>query len=231
MAGDDSRPQRVVHVVVDVRDPVSDAYDLAFPGTWIVLSCMVTYPVSDLKGKVQSVALFLEMVDDAQGVFVVAEGASVSREDAGEGFFPCVTEGGVAEIVAERDRLRDVLVEAESTGNGTGDLHHLQGVREACPEVITVRGNEDLGLVHKPAERLGMDNAVPIALEVVADTIGRLGPGAAYAVLYGPCGRIVAKTDTGSLGSHARRPARREPTRVFPGAWARTWERTTLRTL
>src|SRR5829696_1004663 len=171
------------------------------------------------------------MVDDAQGVFVVAEGASVSREGAGEGFFPCVTEGGVAEIVAERDRLREVLVEAESTGYGTGDLHHLQGVREACPEVIAVRRNEDLRLVHEPAERLGMDNAVPVALEVVADTIGRLGPRAAYAVLYGPCGRIVARADSGSLGSHSRRPARRGPTRVFPGAWARTWERTTLRTL
>jgi hypothetical protein len=106
-------------------------------------------------------------------------------------------------------------------------------VRKACPEVVAVRGDEDLGLVHEPAERLGVDNAVPIALEVVADTVGRLGPGAAYAVLYGPCGRIVAKTDTGALGSHALRPApaRRGPTRVFPGAWAMTWERATLRTL
>ena len=62
--------------MVDVRDPISDAYDLTFPGTWIVLSCMVTYPISDLEGKVQSIALFLEMVDDAQGVLVVAESDS-----------------------------------------------------------------------------------------------------------------------------------------------------------
>src|ERR687896_2348071 len=140
------------------------------------------------------------MVDYAQGVFVVAEGASVSLEDAGEGFFSSVAEGGVAEIVAEGDRLGQVFIEAESSGYGTGYLHHLQGVREACPEVVAVRGDEDLGLVHEPAERLGVDNAVPVALEVVAYTVGRLGPGAAYAVLYGPCGRIVAKTDTGALG-------------------------------
>ena len=49
---------------------------------------MVTYPISDLEGKVQSVALVLEMIHDAQGVFVVAERASVSCEGAGEGFFP-----------------------------------------------------------------------------------------------------------------------------------------------
>jgi hypothetical protein len=187
IAGDDPRTQRVVHVMVDVRDPVSDAYDLTFSGTWIAFSSMVTYPISDLEGKVQSVALVLEMVDDAQGVFIVAEGASVSREGAGEGLFSSVTEGGMAEIVAEGDRLREVFVEAESTGYGTGYLHHLQGVREACPEVVAVRRDEDLGLVHEPAERLGVDNAVPVALEVVADTVGRLGPGAAYAVFYGPC--------------------------------------------
>ena len=233
MAGDDPRPQRVVDVVVDVRDPVRDAYDLTFSGTWIFLSCMVTYPISDLERKVQSVALVLEMVYDAQGVFVVAEGASVGREGAGEGFFSCVTEGGVAEIVAERDRLREVFVEAESAGYGTGYLHHLKGVREACPEVVAVGGDEDLGLVHEPAEGLGVDNSVPVALEVVANTVGRLGPEAAYAVLNGPCGRVMAEADTGLPGFHALRPApaRRGPTSVFPGAWARTWERTTLRTL
>ena len=198
MAGDDSRPQRVVHVVVDVRDPVSDPYDLTFPGAWIALSCMVTYPISDLKRKVQSVALVLEMVDDAQGVFIVAEGASVSLEDAGEGFFSSVAEGGVAEIVAEGDRLREVFVEAESTGYGTGYLHHLQGVREACPEVVAVRGDEDLGLVHEPTEGLGVDNAVPVALEVVADVVGRLRPRASRAVLHGPCGRVLPTANTGS---------------------------------
>src|ERR671913_1260535 len=136
------------------------------------------------------------MVDYAQGVFVVAKGASVSLENAGEGFFSRVAEGGVAEIVAEGDRLREVFVEAESTGYGTGYLHHLQGMREACSEVVAVRGDEDLGLVHEPAEGLGVDNAVPVTLEVVAYTVGRLGPGAAYAVLYAPCGRVVAKAET-----------------------------------
>jgi hypothetical protein len=97
--------------------------------------------------------------------------------------------------------------------------------------VVAVRGDEDLGLVHEPSKGLGVDNAIPVALEVVAHTVGRLGSGAAHTLLYGPCGRVVAKADTGSLGSHALRPARRGPTRVFPGAWARTCERTTLRTL
>jgi hypothetical protein len=194
---------------------------------------MVTYPISDLERKVQSVPVFLEVVDDTQGVIVMAEGASVSCEGAGEGFFSGVTEWGVAEIVAEGDRLCEVFVEAESAGYGTGYLHHLQGVREARPEVVAVRGDEDLGLVHEPAEGLGVDNAVPVALEVVADAVGRLRPQASRAVLHGPCGRLLPKANTGSWRFHVLRPApaSRGPTSIFPGAWARTWERTTLRTL
>src|SRR5215208_2119113 len=123
------------------------------------------------------------MVDYAQGVFVVEEGASVSLEDVGEGFFSSVAEGGVAEIVAEGNRLRQVFVEAESSGYGTGYLHHLQGVCEACPEVIAIRGDENLSLMHEPAEGLGVNDAVPVALEDVADTVGRVGPRPSYAVL------------------------------------------------
>jgi hypothetical protein len=108
-------------------------------------------------------------------MFVVAKGASMGRKDAGEGFFSRVTEGGVAEIVSERDRFGQVFVEAESAGYSTGYLHHLQGVSEACPEVVAVGGDEDLGLVHEPAEGLGVNYSVSVALEVVADTVGRLG--------------------------------------------------------
>ena len=186
--------------MVDVGDAVRDAYDLPLSGRWIFLSCMVTDPISDLERKVQSVAQVLEIVYNAKGVFVVAEGASVGCEGAGEGFFSCVTEGGVAEIVSERDRLGEIFVEAESAGYGTGYLHHLKGVREACPEVVAVGGDEDLSLVHEPAEGLGVDYSVSVALEIVANAIGRLGPEAAYTVLNGPCGRVTAGAHTGSRG-------------------------------
>src|SRR5215210_7779163 len=134
--------------------------------------------------------MILEVVDDSQGMFVVAEGASVGCQGAGEGFFPRVAERGVAEVVPQGDRLREVFVEAERTGDGAGYLHHLEGVGEARPEVVTVGGDEDLCLVHEPAEGLGVDYAVPVALEVVTDAVGRLLPLATCAMLYGPCGRI-----------------------------------------
>src|SRR5918997_35493 len=48
LEADDSRPQRVVYVVVDVRDAVGDAHDLTLPRRWVTLPCMVTYAVSNL---------------------------------------------------------------------------------------------------------------------------------------------------------------------------------------
>ena len=47
-----------------------------------------------------------------------------------------VTEGRVAEIVAERQRLRQILVETEGAGERAGDLRHLD--RQARAEMIAV---------------------------------------------------------------------------------------------
>src|ERR687894_984920 len=111
------------------------------------------------------------MVDDAQGVLVVEEDAAVGSEEAGECFFAGVSKGGVAEVVAEGYGFGEVLVEVEGAGYGAGYLHHLERVRQAGAKVVAVRGYEDLGLVHEPAEGLCVDYAVPVALEVVSDPV------------------------------------------------------------
>ena len=52
-----------------------------------------------------------------------------------------MTEGGVAKIVAEGDGLGQVLVEVQGAGDGARDLHHLQCVRQAGAEVISIWGD------------------------------------------------------------------------------------------
>src|SRR5829696_1413424 len=96
--------------------------------------------------------------------------------------------------------------------------------------MIPVRRDKDLGLVHQPAKGLGVDDAVPVALEVVAHAVGRLEPHPPGTLLHGPG---VALDDRNRIRvTHAgrRAPVSPRPTREFPGAWARTCERTTLRT-
>ena len=104
--------------MVDVGDAIRDAYDLTLPCRWMHLSSMVTYPVSDLDCKVETIPSPFEMVDYAQGMFVVSERTSVGREGTCECVFSCVSERGMAEVVPEGDRLGEVFVEAKRAGDG-----------------------------------------------------------------------------------------------------------------
>src|SRR3954468_18625160 len=107
-------------------------------------------------------------------MFVVAKGAPMGDEDAGKGFFAGVAKGGMTEIMTEGDGLGKVLIKAQRTGDGTRDLHHLQGVGKTGAEVVAVRGNKDLRLVHQATEGLGVDDAVPVPLELVAYPVRNL---------------------------------------------------------
>ncbi len=61
----------------------------------------------------------LELGDDAQGLAVVVE-AAVPGHRGVERVFPGMPEGGVAEVVAKRDRLGKVVVKLQARGRGRG---------------------------------------------------------------------------------------------------------------
>src|SRR5215218_2187541 len=100
---------------------------------------------------------------------------------------------------------------------------------QAGAEVVTIGRDEDLSLVHEAAESLGVDDAIPVALEFVADSVGWFGPYSAGALLTGPGVRALAQF-AGFRSSHERRLGS-EIRSVLPGACARTWARTTRRML
>src|SRR5262249_33485872 len=93
-----------------------------------------------------------------------------------------VPEWGVAEVVTERDRFGQVLVQAERARDRARDLLYLERVRHPHGEVVADRGaparfaedlREDLGLVLQPTERRAVDDAVAVALEARAQLIAR----------------------------------------------------------
>ena len=47
----------------------------------------------------------------------------------------------------ERNRLREVLVQTECARDGTGDLRHFEGMREAGAEMVALGGQEHLRLM------------------------------------------------------------------------------------
>ena len=168
--------QGVVDVVVDVRDAVDDLDDAALERLRRDGPGVVEDAVAHLVREVEAAAVALEHVDDAQRVLVVPEAAvealAQRRVEAGLAGVP---EGRVAEIVAEPDRLREILVEAQGARDGARDADGLERVRQPRAVVIALGRDEDLRLVLEPAERLAVGDAVAVALERAAQAARHLG--------------------------------------------------------
>ena len=88
-------------------------------------------------------------------------------------------EGRVAEIVAKRDRFRQIVVQPQGASERARDLRHLDRVGEAGAEMVALVVDEHLRLVGKTAKGGRMDDAVAVPLEVGPRRRWRLGDPAA----------------------------------------------------
>src|SRR5579872_1084325 len=86
-----------------------------------------------------------------------------------------MAEGRVSEIVAERNRFRQIFIETQAARNRTRQLHDLEAVREAGAIVIAQRRKKYLRLVHQAPEGFAVDNAVAVALKARADEVVGFG--------------------------------------------------------
>ena len=111
---------------------------------------------------------------------VVIEAAEVGEAGV-ERVLAGVAERRMAEVVAERNRLGQILVERESAAERAGELRNLDGVRQPRAEMVALVVHEHLRLVRKAAEGGRMDDAVAVALERSAGRRIRLRTAAARA--------------------------------------------------
>ena len=127
---------------------------------------MLEDAVAHLPREVEAAAVALEPLDDAQRVLVVAEPAAAAlAEHLVERLLARVPERRVAEVVAEPDRLDEILVQPQRTADAARDARRLERVRETRAEMVAFGVDEDLGLVAQAAECLRVDDAVAVALE------------------------------------------------------------------
>ena len=99
---------------------------------------------------------------------IVVEEKSVLAHGGVERFFAGVAERRMADVVDQRQRFDQIDVEVERAGDGAGDLRDFDGVGEAVAEVVGVAAGEDLRLGFQPAKGAGMNDAIAVALKVVA---------------------------------------------------------------
>jgi hypothetical protein len=67
-----------------------------------------------------------------------------------ERILPAMAEGRVAEVVGQRQRLRQILLERQFARDGPRDLRDLQDVGQPGPEMVALVVDEDLRLVLQP---------------------------------------------------------------------------------
>ena len=100
-----------------------------------------------------------------------------------EGLLAGMAEGRMAQVVGQRHRLGQILVQCQATGDGTGDLGDLDAVGEPRAVMISLVKDEDLGLVLQAAKGCGMKDSIAIALKDGAHRALRLGLETAAALL------------------------------------------------
>ena len=150
----DSGPQALVEVERE--------REVARPGG------VLEHPLADVVRQVQPRLLvaLLEPVHDAHGLEVVLEAARLGMalaQQPVQHVLAGVAERRMSEVVAERDRLGQILVQAQRARDAARDLRDLDRVGQTRSEVVALVGDEDLRLVLEPAERARVDDAVAVA--------------------------------------------------------------------
>ncbi len=109
-----TRADRVVDVVVDVGEAVDEPHDAALERLRLVRAGVLEDAVAHLPRQVEAAAAALEPLDDAERMLVVAEPAEAAlAQQLVERLLPGMPERRVADVMADGDRLREVLVQAQ----------------------------------------------------------------------------------------------------------------------
>jgi hypothetical protein len=77
----------------------------------------------------------------------------------------CHSERREAKIMRERQRLSEIVVEAERAGERAGDLTDLERMGEPCAEMVPLVRNKDLCLMGEPAKSRAVNDTVTVTLK------------------------------------------------------------------
>ena len=95
-----------------------------------------------------------------------------------------MAERRVAKIVHQRERFRQIHVERERSRDGARDLRHFDRMGEPVAEMIGIAAGKNLRLVFEPPKGTGVNNAIAVALIVVAIRMRRFREAASAGLFH-----------------------------------------------
>ena len=165
----------------------------------VVIARVFDDALANFEGEVQAakggVALF-KIFDDAQRVQVVVKEKAMVAHGRVERLFSGVAEWGMAEVMHQRERFRQIYIKGECASDSAGDLRHFDSVGETVTEVVGITAGENLCFIFKAAKGAGVDDAVTVALIIVAIRMRRFREAASAGIF---CMHRVAGQHAGSL--------------------------------
>jgi len=81
-----------------------------------------------------------------------------------------MSETGMTQVVSQRDRLRQILVEAEGPRIVLANLETSRVCVQSRPVMITHGNEKDLGFMLQSPKRLRMDDSISVVLESGRET-------------------------------------------------------------
>ena len=130
-------------------------------------------PVQDLEGEVKPPPLLFQPVQEPHSLDAVQKGADPVRlAEARQDALAVVPEGRVADVVAQRDGLQEVLVQPEKLADGPGDLGQKLDVQHPVADLFVADEVKNLGFVDVAGVSPGVEDAVRVHREVLAVAFG-----------------------------------------------------------
>ena len=157
----------VVQIVVQVRHMVAQPHDDRLAALLRMTVRVGKNADARLLAEIETFAVLLDAVHDAQRLLIVAEAGTVNFVERP---LPGVPERRMAEVMPQRP------------SDGAGKARHLERVGEPCAVMVALRLEKDLRFVLETAERLRVRDAVGVALEARAHGVLLLEPAASAGI-------------------------------------------------
>ena len=184
--GEQARAQPIIQIMVVIGDIIRDGSDLRLGrgiarqiqrmariifgdiGRWPAQGAiMLGQAFQRFPSQVQTIkpgVTGFELRHDAERLRIMVKPA-IRLHRCIQRIFPGMSEGRMAQIMRKRQRLGQILIQAQKSRDGPRNLRHFNGMGQARAEMITFVIDKHLRLVLQAPKGRGVDDTVPIPLK------------------------------------------------------------------